>query len=594
MVHPSLEEQLQPPTLRQSSNVQAQVPQPGAYDSRPGGHMQRIIDNSTCDLEAPITGSSAPSHNGQLPLASGNHPPLDEEEDTVSSPNSSIASIGLVEARAVTEESTMNMILQEAQQVDANELAEELELTTIREQKERECRRVGYCIIAVALVALTISLVFGLGMRNPNIVTIAPTVSPSTAPSAVPSSAPTAHLHLLLKDLPNTTQESLQHPSTPQWKAWDWLSNHQNITNLPEWRKKQLFALATFFYTFEGENWNPLIRERWMDDDKNECRWFSLGNGYFMDSGEYIEYPEDSLYRYPSCNSAGEFISLDLQDLRLNGLAPPIPHEISLLSSLNGISLYASSIEAPLNYLLPAELYQMASFLLFLGFGENSLNGLIPSELGLMTSIRYLDFDANNISGPLPTELGRMTNLEFCYFGRNSLTGWIPSELGLLTKLTELSLTLNHFSGLLPSELGRMTSLTTLSLSGNSLTGSLFSEVGGMTNMTVLRLVNLTMLTGSIPSELALLTSLKHLDLHGSGGLSGTIPDVLCYLQNSSCTFYDREVVFYEELIPCTLDFDCSDTLCGCDCPCFNGTGATTVRDEADGLAMPFTTQPST
>jgi hypothetical protein len=149
---PSLEEQLQPPTLRQSRNVQAQVQQPGAYESRPGGHMQRI-DYFPYDIEAPIAGAEA--HNWQqLLLTSGNHPPLVEEEEPGISPTRSIANIGLVEARAVTEESTMNMILPEAHQVGADELAEEIEFTTIRKQKERECRRVSYVMIAVSLAIL--------------------------------------------------------------------------------------------------------------------------------------------------------------------------------------------------------------------------------------------------------------------------------------------------------------------------------------------------------------------------------------------------------------------------------------------------------
>jgi len=41
---------------------------------------------------------------------------------------------------------------------------------------------------------------------------------------------------------------------TPHWKAWNWLSSHQNLTNLVKWRKKQLFAMAAFFFAFGGEH----------------------------------------------------------------------------------------------------------------------------------------------------------------------------------------------------------------------------------------------------------------------------------------------------------------------------------------------------
>jgi hypothetical protein len=60
-------------------------------------------------------------------------------------------------------------------------------------------------------------------------------------------------------------------------------------TRLPEWRKKQLFALATFFCAFEGENWNKPIRERWMDDTVDECLWFSSDLGLVV-GGDFVEW----------------------------------------------------------------------------------------------------------------------------------------------------------------------------------------------------------------------------------------------------------------------------------------------------------------
>jgi hypothetical protein len=90
------------------------------------------------------------------------------------------------------------------------------------------------------------------------------------------------------------------------------------------------------------------------------------------------------------------------------------------------------------------------------------------------------------------------------------------------------------------------------------------------------------MLTGSIPSELALLTSLWYLDLSGNENLSGTIPDEFCHLHNSSCTFLD----YWDDSYNCTLDFECSDILCGCHCPCFNATESNATREEIDKLIV--------
>jgi hypothetical protein len=351
-----------------------------------------------------------------------------------------------------------------------------------------------------------------------------PPPSLSMVPSEAPSSAPTSQLDVLFTNLPHHTQDSILTGNTPQYQAWEWLSNHQNITSLPEWRKKQIFALATFFYAFEGENWNPLIRERWLDDTKEECLWFSSGFGRFVE-GKYIEWSLDvnGIPQIDPCNNQGEFIWLDLSDLQLSGLAPSIPPEIFLLSSLKDILLYQNDIEVPISAVFSTELFQLAR-----------------SEPGGLNSLGGLSLSSNYLSGPLPTEMGMLSYMTFLYLSDSSCTGLVCSELGEMASLVELDLAGNFLSGPIPSELGQLSQLQWLDFA------------------------NLTMLTGSIPSELSLMTSLRYLDLRGNTGLSGTIPDELCYLQDASCTFLDWWGAAYN----CTLGFDCTDTLCGCGCPC--------------------------
>ena len=58
----------------------------------------------------------------------------------------------------------------------------------------------------------------------------------------------------------------------------------------------------------------------------------------------------------------------------------------------------------------------------------NALDGVLPSELGLMTNLRELDLAINDLSGPLPSQLGRLTMLNSLDI---YLTGSIPSELGM-------------------------------------------------------------------------------------------------------------------------------------------------------------------
>ena len=111
-------------------------------------------------------------------------------------------------------------------------------------------------------MAVTIIVGAVVGSKNRTLEVVqAPTPKPTMAPTEIPSSAPTGTLDLLVEDLPDYTRESLKNGSSPQWKAYDWLLNHGNITRLPEWRKKQLFALATFYYAFEGPHWPQYIQD---------------------------------------------------------------------------------------------------------------------------------------------------------------------------------------------------------------------------------------------------------------------------------------------------------------------------------------------
>jgi hypothetical protein len=181
VTHPPLSKQ--PP----SSNVQQEAHEAGAYDRRPGGFIQQ--NDSPIFWEAPIfflvanivtsiqpLPVSTRVQQPQRPGAYRMHTPfhLNEsltepgfeqgsmteisqqlEEEPLDSLCISNSNNGLLEARLVTGESTMD-ILQEAEHVDLAELEKELERTSIKEQKERECHRVGCCIIAFCVIFLTI------------------------------------------------------------------------------------------------------------------------------------------------------------------------------------------------------------------------------------------------------------------------------------------------------------------------------------------------------------------------------------------------------------------------------------------------------
>ena len=53
----------------------------------------------------------------------------------------------------------------------------------------------------------------------------------------------------------------------------------------------------------------------------------------------------------------------------------------------------------------------------------NLYGATIPTENGLLTSLKILNIENNNLIGTFPTELCQLTNLKYLNLGRNTLTG---------------------------------------------------------------------------------------------------------------------------------------------------------------------------
>lgn len=433
------------------------------------------------------------------------------------------------------------------------------------------------CFILVLVTGIAaIALGVGLGTKkdsSKNNNTFAPTPVPTLAPTKAPSPAPTGALEAMKAYLPSHTLDSLGRFDTPQWKAWDWLSVHPNITKFPEWRKQQLFALATFFYAMEGESWYPPIHDSWMDYNNSECLWYSNTLGFFgggPDNPHYVVHPDQR--KASPCNQLGKFTSLELWDLALEDKpGPQIPPEISLLTSLRIIDLSKNDLTVPVETLLPTELGLLTSLIhLELAFNEfngtipsrlgqftrldhlrftfNSFTGSVPSQLGLLTSLTNLALDNNGLNGTLPSQIGRWTAMQGLTLHDNEFTGPFPTELGVMTALAYLYLLDNNLEGSIPTQWGSMAALERIDMFGNNITGTIPSEYGRLTNLETLgfyymegripseigRLTNLVGLemndnsfSGPIPSELGLLTQLKYLLSLTDNSLTGPIPTQL-------------------------------------------------------------------
>jgi len=131
--------------------------------------------------------------------------------------------------------------------------------------------------------------------------------------------------------------------------------------------------------------------------------------------------------------------------------------------------------------------------------------------------------------------------------------------------ITHLLLKQNQLMGTIPEEISLLSSLIVLNLEGNDeLYGSLPTQLGQLSHLSWLQLSS-NALSGTIPLELAALVPptgvLTDLDLSNNAGMRGIVPEELCFLDN--------------------LRFTCSDTLCGCDCPC----GELSIYQNSDSTA---------
>lgn len=93
------------------------------------------------------------------------------------------------------------------------------------------------CVAAILLLGGILGLALGLRSTNAENRSSISSASPSLAASRAPSVAPSSILDSLLEQLPMATvNDILTDVDSPQWKAYDWLSNHENVTRLEQWR----------------------------------------------------------------------------------------------------------------------------------------------------------------------------------------------------------------------------------------------------------------------------------------------------------------------------------------------------------------------
>lgn len=212
--------------------------------------------------------------------------------------------------------------------------------------------------------------------------------------------------------------------------------------------------------------------------------------------------------------------------LATNKLQGSLPAEIGLLSTLHHINVGGNELEGP----LPENIFEELGDIQTLNLFHNRLSGTAPTSIGKLSSLRELQFQANRFEIAIPSEMGLLTGLQTMDWSKNLLTSSLPVEIGLLANLEALRVEWNSITGPVPSELGNCESLVSIMLSNNQISGALPPEISELTQLRELWAYN-NDLTGSLPSEFGTLDSLKSLNLIFNQ-LGDTIPTQLFSLSN--------------------------------------------------------------
>lgn len=486
-----------------------------------------------------------------------------------------------------------------------------------RKNNQWKLMLLGLMLLVVAAICLSLGLLLKSDNSSSTLQSAAQSGNKGITTS-IETRAPTPWTWDLRFAVPNTTLRTIERDTTqltPQTKAYLWVKVNPDLEAYSEPRLLQRFNMATLYYATLGEQWknqgggvatvtiaaattvglaqtqekpgdqmvpSPGLRqngqathnpvdatkapgakpphkgERTMQINVTSEPWLS----YEHSECEWFHVPGDR--NKTMCNSDEEVENLDLTRNNLQG---SLPEELGLLSSLSFFNLEMNKLGGPI---IPqiGNLKNLSSVRL----GRNRFTGTVPSEIGLLSQLKYFSILDNDLSGALPTELWSLTRLDVLKLDRNELSGSFPSRVGDgMPHLRIFMAAKNSFTGSLPSSIGKLTALVRFTVDHNKLSGTIPTDIGKLSNTTMLFLSD-NLFSGTIPTEIGLLTSLKSLQLNGNTDLSGPLPSELWGLSTLSKLYLDGSSV--SGTIPdsfCgmkSLKFDCSPWLCGCDCPC--------------------------
>jgi Leucine-rich repeat (LRR) protein len=355
----------------------------------------------------------------------------------------------------------------------------------------------------------------------------------------------------------------------------------QSKTTMSSSTKLTRYGLSLLYFATGGWGWKN--REGWMTEESH-CDW-SKDNIYCSnDDGEAVTdivLVNNNLIGILPSNLLTFLPDLTYFDASMNDLTGSIPSDFAKLTALR-LSDNSLNGTIPISFIESTSLEILAlsnndnvvidnTLQLFRGdqWKVLLLNRVIHASSRLdeydfssLPNLQDLDVSTTSLNGTLPSEIGLMTKLTSLELSGNLLVGSLPSEIGKLTDLSALLLDSNKISGSIPTEFGSLNGLFSLYLNDNRIKGTIPSQMGNLGNLMYLALGE-NKLTGQLPKEFVNLKNLTELGLY-LNQFDGTLPTEICALRK------DGELNFIPESLICVDNIgglQCPETDSSCCCP---------------------------
>jgi Leucine-rich repeat (LRR) protein len=327
-----------------------------------------------------------------------------------------------------------------------------------------------------------------------------PTSSPSQATSQAPTSVEQYYLSLFPEETASVITEVTE---SPQSNAFQWLMKDVSFAVRSDDKIKQRFALATLYYATKGDtSW--VAKNNWLSHSAEVCEWEIMAD--FGEKGTLSAHFEGFLSEMfpptePTPTTCGENGLIQHLWLDQNSLQGTVPAELYMLTSLKTLSLGSNRLVGSIS----SHIGQLS---LLEGWSSNAQEstGTVPTEVGLLTNLKAFILLRNDFQGPLPTEIWQLTNLETISWGANrNLTGTIPSEIGALSRLRWLGLSGCAFSGKLEVPFCPSMMLPHVAMISIVSAGTLPSTIGQLQQLEFIELLR-NRFSGMLPTEIGKLT----------------------------------------------------------------------------------------